>query len=762
MICTFYSYKGGVGRTMALANIAELYYQAGFRVLMVDWDLEAPGLERFFPAIDTEQVRHRAGIIDMLADYKRQITQKVVKATPAELIDLDAYITPIRDNGRLALLTAGRRGKPHFAQYARMVLSFDWQDFYENWGGGLFFNWLRDQLSRRADIILIDSRTGVTEMGGVCTYHLADTVIMFCASNEQNLEGTLEMAGKFTHPDVLDLRQGRPLELLIIPARVDDWAEAELHNWFRTKFTANFNHFLPPALRDDVASLWALKIPYVPLYAYYEKVAVRDHGTIPAEDTIGTERMLRAFNKLAEVILKLDQTLLADERAVKFYLSRTTWSKTESLLKHETLEAFYQAGQASILNDWLSKFPLPELEKRPRLLLLWGQMLIDDFGEHERAMTLFKLAQELFQTQGDPVRAAEAQVWQSVGLRMTGRAKEAVALATAGLDQLKTYAEGNIWLIAWATRNRGLAFGTAGNILKALEDTRRALDQFTGLNDKHLIGLCHHDLGVSLERQANLDEAKAHYQEAVNIWQDLDHDSNLANSLIGLGTVLSKSGHYERALANLTQALEIALRTGAKRRAAFALAGIGEAHLGQGSYQSAANAFVESTRYADEVGAKSLTVANEVNLSECFYRSFQADHLQEALSMAYQARQTAGENGLIFEKGLACILEGQIRIRLQEYASSYDLFHQAVTYFSDNHATEQVIKAELWWAYGLLLNHHRPDALQHLERAISLIPGDAITGPKKTIAEIQALLAHFVRQPDTPTGVKQRLQRLVQ
>lgn len=761
MICTFYSFKGGVGRTMALANIAELYYQVGFKVLMVDWDLEAPGLERFFPAIDNEAVRNHPGLTDMLTDYKRQITQKIVEKTPAELIDLDAYITPIRDDGRLALLTSGRRGKQHFAHYARTILSFDWQDFYKNWGGGLFFNWLREQLDERADIILIDSRTGVTEMGGVCTYHLADTVIMLCASNEQNLEGTIDMAAKFKHPDVLNLRQGRPLEVLVIPARVDDWAEAELHNWFRTKFNEKFGDFLPQSLRDELNTLWELKIPYVPLYAYYEKVAVRDHENIPAEDTIGTERMLRAFNKLAKTIIKLDPTLLADERAVKFYLSRNTWSKTESLLDHDTLEAFYQAGQASILNDWLSKFPLPELEKRPRLLLLWGQMLVDDFGEHERAMTLFKLAQELFQAQGDLVRAAEAQVWQSVGFRMTGRAKEAVALATAGLDQIKSYAEGNIWLIAWATRNRGLAYGTAGNILKALEDTRQALAQFIILNDKHLIGLCHHDLGVSLERQANIETASTHYQQAVHIWQELDHDSNLANSLIGLGTVLSKAGHYEQALANLSQALEIALRIGGKRRAAFALAGIGEAHLGQGSYQPAANAFVKSTRYADEVGAKSLTVSNEVKLSECFYYSYQPNHLQEALSIAFQARQTAHEHGLIFEEGLACILEGQIHIRLQEYSLSYVLFDRAVAYFDTNQAIEHVIKTELWWAYSLLLDHRNSEAIEHLTSAVNLIPDSTITGSKKTVAEIQALLAHFLTQRDTPANVRQKLQRLV-
>ena len=61
-IITFYSYKGGTGRTMALANIACLFGQVWAnknaesppRVLALDWDLEAPGLHRYFrPYLNT-------------------------------------------------------------------------------------------------------------------------------------------------------------------------------------------------------------------------------------------------------------------------------------------------------------------------------------------------------------------------------------------------------------------------------------------------------------------------------------------------------------------------------------------------------------------------------------------------------------------------------------------------------------------------------------------------------------------------------------
>ena len=49
-VITFYSYKGGTGRSMALANVACVLAQrqnTGRGVLMVDW-IEAPGLHRYF------------------------------------------------------------------------------------------------------------------------------------------------------------------------------------------------------------------------------------------------------------------------------------------------------------------------------------------------------------------------------------------------------------------------------------------------------------------------------------------------------------------------------------------------------------------------------------------------------------------------------------------------------------------------------------------------------------------------------------------
>src|SRR5262245_45593985 len=66
-VIAFYSYKGGTGRTMALANVACLlarYRTDGKRVLMIDWDLEAPGLHQYFPAPGESQLA-LCGVVEL-------------------------------------------------------------------------------------------------------------------------------------------------------------------------------------------------------------------------------------------------------------------------------------------------------------------------------------------------------------------------------------------------------------------------------------------------------------------------------------------------------------------------------------------------------------------------------------------------------------------------------------------------------------------------------------------------------------------------
>lgn len=376
MIYTFYSYKGGVGRTMALANIAELFYQAGLKVLMVDWDLEAPGLERYFPSLDLEATPDRPGVIDMLLRYREQMAQEPDGDEPLKLESPAQYVIDIYPEqpgpGKLLMLTAGRRSKPHFAQYAQAVLTFDWQDFYENWGGELYLDWLREQFEGMADVTLIDSRTGVTELGGVCTYQLADVVVMFCTPNEQSVDGTCEMAQNLTHSEVQDLRRGRPLSILVIPARIER-AEGDLLNRFKEQFMNSFKDLVPLIEDIDVAKLWELRIPYIPKYAFKEAVAVRESEQAIAED------MAMAFRKLNNVMWCLMLSQLVNEQpeeaAHRLALAFSSWGHKDT----------YEVNQVVSLVERFAK-PLGKVES---LLSYARGMGFFAHGDLERATTQF-------------------------------------------------------------------------------------------------------------------------------------------------------------------------------------------------------------------------------------------------------------------------------------------------------------------------------------------------------------------------------------
>jgi cellulose biosynthesis protein BcsQ/energy-coupling factor transporter ATP-binding protein EcfA2 len=314
MICTFYSYKGGVGRSMALANVADLLARQGLRVLMIDFDLEAPGLEQFFLINHSKARRHR-GLLDLLLSYKESMS---IGGDPQVLPPFKSlqenFILPVYDQlpaGRLDLLPAGQREEEHqLASYALNLRTFDWQDFFFNWAGEMFFEWLRRTLvPAMYDVVLVDSRTGVTEMGGICAYQLADVIVMLCAANQQNLEGTHSVVENFFSERVQELRQRRPLQVLVVPARVEQRDDTLLQP-FRDKFERRFGCRTPPVLASAGMDLWELMIPYEPRYAFDEQVVSRrrvheDRGEVAA-----------AFQRLAGALSLLagPETLLGKRR----------------------------------------------------------------------------------------------------------------------------------------------------------------------------------------------------------------------------------------------------------------------------------------------------------------------------------------------------------------------------------------------------------------------------------------------------------------
>jgi len=279
-IVTFYSYKGGTGRSMALANVAFFLAMAGKRVLTIDWDLEAPGLHRYFePFIGDRSLEHSTGVIDFVRDFTTAALQRKQSLETAptdwyrDYSDLLAHAMPLKydfqGGGALHLVPAGRQD----ASYGVRVNAFEWEAFYARLGGGILLEAVKEELRRAYDFVLIDSRTGVSDTSGICTMQMPDELVVCFTLNRQSIYGASAAARlAFT---TRHGKEGTPtLKIWPLPMRVD-FAEKErmeaASNLARARFSGLMPHLDPN--QEDI--YWGeIPVTYEPYYAYEEVLAV--------------------------------------------------------------------------------------------------------------------------------------------------------------------------------------------------------------------------------------------------------------------------------------------------------------------------------------------------------------------------------------------------------------------------------------------------------------------------------------------------------
>ncbi|MGI5156175.1 tyrosine-protein kinase family protein [Microbispora sp. CA-102843] len=294
-IITFYSYKGGAGRTMALANTAWILASNGHRVLVVDWDLESPGLHRFFrPFLDGKAISGTAGVIDLVKDFAWAATRPDPR--PADwhtrYADVGRHVVPIEwphfpDGGSLDFLPAGRQNR----DYSSLASTFDWDDFYERLGGGQFLDALREDMLRGYDYVLIDSRNGLNDIADICTVQFPDTVVLAFTLSDQSIEGAVQVGA-----DIAGRYADRNIRIVPIPMRVDDAAREKL-DLGRAFARSQFDRFLAGMDPEQANRYWrAVEIPYKPFYAYEETLAT--FGDAPGSPG----SLLAAYERLTSVI----------------------------------------------------------------------------------------------------------------------------------------------------------------------------------------------------------------------------------------------------------------------------------------------------------------------------------------------------------------------------------------------------------------------------------------------------------------------------
>jgi hypothetical protein len=264
---------------MALANVAFLAAMRGQRVLIMDWDLEAPGLDFYFRGLSDQEsaraIKTAPGVLDLVWTWRRKLFEtKDPKSLDRVLEDYEAggpfkacvrnILDPDRCPGLLHIIGAGSKVIEDDGPlpYAEALARFSWSEFFDLYGGGLFIERLRAWAKRDYDLILIDSRTGFADVAGVCTLQLPDTVALAFIYNRQNIEGVADVAAS------VFAARGEAVELRAVPMRTSRKGpieEAEVRSR-AVRALARSGAFTTERAQADIEHLTIRASPSVPFY----------------------------------------------------------------------------------------------------------------------------------------------------------------------------------------------------------------------------------------------------------------------------------------------------------------------------------------------------------------------------------------------------------------------------------------------------------------------------------------------------------------
>jgi tetratricopeptide (TPR) repeat protein len=206
---TFYSYKGGVGRTLALANVAYTLATEGGkkRVVVVDFDLEAPGIDSISP-FDRGKRMEKGGVVEYIAEYFT-----APEPNPDALPSLLPYAREVDSIPNLMLIPAGKKDE----EYQKTLTCLNWDRFYRVQKGYRFFEQFKRKIEQELapDYLLVDSRTGLADVAGITTHQLADLVVLVFNLNRQNLDGT-----KRCYDSMVSAARPRPIKIMLVASPI--------------------------------------------------------------------------------------------------------------------------------------------------------------------------------------------------------------------------------------------------------------------------------------------------------------------------------------------------------------------------------------------------------------------------------------------------------------------------------------------------------------------------------------------------------------
>lgn len=269
-IIVFYSFKGGVGRSTALASFAIQRTRMGEKVVVVDFDLDAPGIGVLLAA-DKNGTTASWGVLDYLLER------------PYGKVDLEDYVHACRreevtGSGEIVVIPAGRMDERYPSKLSRIDFELPQKDQKPH-PFLLLLGQVRDEL--KPDWLLVDARAGLSEAAGLLLGGLAHMYVVFGTSSEQSWQGIRLILRRLGYQRV---QEGESqLEILLVQAMITDVSEVaksaikSFMDRARDEFAQYYYSENPENEDDEDEDFWYVRdlddpyAPHVPVAIRYQQ-----------------------------------------------------------------------------------------------------------------------------------------------------------------------------------------------------------------------------------------------------------------------------------------------------------------------------------------------------------------------------------------------------------------------------------------------------------------------------------------------------------
>jgi tetratricopeptide (TPR) repeat protein len=513
-IITFYSYKGGVGRTQLLANLAAFFcFYRNKKILVLDWDLEAPGLHFYF-GIDKQEIQK--GTIDLFQSYVDAVRSSEKGLNESEMPYFDeSYILSTKykteKGGRIDFISAGKQDE----NFTNKVNDFGWQHFYKNLDGAPYIEVLKTKLKELDyDYIFVDSRTGINDYSGICNIQFPDINVIIAAPNYQNLNGSLDICKKITESPYMKLEiDGIPIRkpfIYPILSRLDQTDDTNSSEWI-VRFSEKFDSYIQKTFKLQSLKLSSMDFVKKTNIHYVKELSYKE--TIVFEDGNKNEDKEENFSGIKEQFQQLSKFFLDEKTTVQTKDQQQSKNQDSNKPKNEA-EAYLNMGNSFY---FLGKYEeakeqyLKAIEIKQDSHDAWNNLGLTykNLQNYEEAIICYKKAIE--------IKEDKHEAWYNLGNTYNDlqNYEEAINCYKKAIEIKQDNHE------AW--NNLGVAYKNLQNYEEAINCYKKAIEIKEDYHEAW------YNLGITYNDLQNYEEAINCYKKAIEIKEDY-HDAwyNLA------------------------------------------------------------------------------------------------------------------------------------------------------------------------------------------------------------------------------------------